>query len=132
MSNGPQFPSVELVIFGAAGDLTWRKLIPALYNLFIDHLLPQKFAIFGVDAKKVGVETLQKRLLEGVNQFSRRGKARPEVWKAFAEYITSTIAGDFKDTSTFEELARQLKIRSVTIKVRHRDETQARPAKTYS
>lgn len=55
MNNAGQFPSVELVIFGIAGDLTWRKLIPALYNLFIDHLLPEKVSILGVDAKKIGI-----------------------------------------------------------------------------
>jgi glucose-6-phosphate 1-dehydrogenase len=106
--NTIQIPSVVLVIFGAAGDLTWRKLIPALFNLFIDNLLPEKFAIIGVDAKKVGVEAMQKRLLDGVNQFSRRGKAKPEAWKSFAEHITCAVAGDFKDSATFEELAKEL------------------------
>jgi glucose-6-phosphate 1-dehydrogenase len=108
MTNGADFPSVELVIFGAAGDLTWRKLIPALYNLFLDNLLPEKFIILGVDAKKVGLEDLRKRLLDGVNQFSRRGKAKPESWKAFSDHLAGCIAGDFKDLNTYEELARQL------------------------
>jgi len=108
MTNGTEFPSVELVIFGAAGDLTWRKLIPALYNLFLDNLLPAKFVIIGVDVKKVGVEALCKRLLDGVNQFSRQGKAKPESWKAFAEHFVGTIAGDFNDVSTFESLAKEL------------------------
>jgi glucose-6-phosphate 1-dehydrogenase len=40
-----------LVIFGANGDLTWRKLVPALYNLSLDGLLPEKFAVLGVDGK---------------------------------------------------------------------------------
>lgn len=108
MINEPKFAAVELVIFGAAGDLTWRKLIPALYNLFIDHLLPEKFTILGVDATKVDVQDLKKRLLDGVNQFSRRGKADPDDWQAFSEHITSTIAGEFQELSTFEELGRQL------------------------
>ncbi len=108
MTNGDQTPSVELVIFGAAGDLTWRKLVPALYNLFIDHLLPENFAIFGVDVKKVTAEELRKRLLDGVNQFSRRGKAKPEVWKSFAEHINKIVSGDFKDVNTFEVLAKEL------------------------
>ena len=55
MTNGTEFAPVEMVIFGAAGDLTWRKLIPALYNLYLDKLIPEKFAIFGVDAKPVGI-----------------------------------------------------------------------------
>ncbi len=108
MANGAEFPSVELVIFGAAGDLTWRKLVPALYNLHLDDLLPEKFAIFGVDAKKVGLEELRKRLLDGVNQFSRRGKVRPDTWKSFAERLSSVTVGDFKDLNTFEELGKAL------------------------
>jgi glucose-6-phosphate 1-dehydrogenase len=108
MTNSNGVPSTELVIFGAAGDLTWRKLIPALYNLFLDHLTPEKFAIFGVDAKPVGVDELQKRLLDGVNQFSRRGKAKADEWKMFASHLVNTIAGDFNDVATFEDLARAL------------------------
>ena len=45
-------PGTSIVtIFGAAGDLTWRKLMPALYNLHLDKLLPQNFAVFGIDKK---------------------------------------------------------------------------------
>ncbi len=108
MGNGVEITPVELVIFGAAGDLTWRKIVPALYNLFLDNLLPEKFALYGVDAKKVGLEKLRTRLLEGVNQFSRRGKAKPEAWKTFASHLISTVAGDFNDISTFNELAEEL------------------------
>jgi len=46
MKNGPQ--PVTLVIFGGAGDLTHRKLLPALYNLHVDRLLPPRFAVLGV------------------------------------------------------------------------------------
>jgi glucose-6-phosphate 1-dehydrogenase len=108
MTNGSEFPAVELVIFGAAGDLTWRKLVPALYNLFLSHLTPDKFAIFGVDAKAIGVDELQKRLLDGVNQFSRRGKVKPDDWKSFSNCLVSTITGNFDEVSTFEDLAKAL------------------------
>ena len=40
---------VAIVIFGAGGDLTWRKLVPALYSLFVDRWLPERFAIIGID-----------------------------------------------------------------------------------
>ena len=45
-ANRPE-PTV-FVIFGAGGDLTWRKLIPALYNLLVDGWLPEKFRILGM------------------------------------------------------------------------------------
>jgi glucose-6-phosphate 1-dehydrogenase len=40
---------ILLVIFGAGGDLTWHKLVPARYNLFLDKWLPDRFAVIGVD-----------------------------------------------------------------------------------
>jgi glucose-6-phosphate 1-dehydrogenase len=108
MTNGNKFPAVELVIFGVAGDLTWRKLIPAIYNLFLDDLTPEKFAIFGVDAKPIGVDELRKRLLDGVSQFSRRGKAKTDKWESFAGHLVSTITGNFDEVATFKNLAREL------------------------
>jgi glucose-6-phosphate 1-dehydrogenase len=108
MTNGTVYPPVELVIFGAAGDLTWRKLVPALYNLYLDDLLPEKFAIVGVDVTPIGLDDLQKRLLTGVNQFSRRGKAKPDQWKTFANHLKSLVAGDSNEVTTFEDLTKAL------------------------
>ena len=45
-----------IVIFGAGGDLTWRKLIPALYNLYLDQWMPEHFAVIGVDRKDMSEE----------------------------------------------------------------------------
>ena len=77
MTNGTEITPVELVIFGAAGDLTWRKLIPALYNLFLDHLIPEKFAIFGVDVRQMRMEDLRKHLLDGVRPIFTAWKSQP-------------------------------------------------------
>ena len=101
-------PSVEITIFGAAGDLTWRKLIPALYNLYLGGLMPEKYAIYGVDAKSISLDDLRTRLLEGVNQFSRQGKAKPAQWKDFSSHITDCITGDFDDAKTIDTLAKAL------------------------
>jgi glucose-6-phosphate 1-dehydrogenase len=64
-----------IVIFGAGGDLTHRKLIPAIYNLYLDALLPQKFTVLGLDIKNMSDELFRKELRDGVDHFSRRGKA---------------------------------------------------------
>jgi glucose-6-phosphate 1-dehydrogenase len=106
--NGIVLPPVEIVIFGAAGDLTWRKLIPAIYNLYLDHLMPEKFAIYGVDAKPTSVDNLRKRLLDGINQFSRRGKADASQWKDFSGHIIDCLAGDFNEPGTYDNLAKAL------------------------
>jgi glucose-6-phosphate 1-dehydrogenase len=108
MTNSSEVPPVELVIFGAAGDLTWRKLVPALYNLFLDNLIPEKFAIFGVDVRSMDPDEMRKRLLDGVNQFSRRGEAIPEQWNVFASHLINYVAGDFNDAITFENLSKAL------------------------
>lgn len=63
-----------IVILGATGDLTYRKLIPAIYNLWLDNWLPKEFAVIGVSRGKYTDATFKKHLLEGVNKFSRRGK----------------------------------------------------------
>ena len=110
MKQMPDIPiqPTQLVIFGAGGDLTWRKLIPAVYNLFLDNLLPEKFAVIGVDGKQIELEGWRKRLRDGVDRFSRRGKADPARWKEFTGYLTSCQSGNFNETATFSDLAQVL------------------------
>jgi glucose-6-phosphate 1-dehydrogenase len=99
-------PSV-VTIFGAGGDLTWRKLMPAIYNLYLDGRLPEKFAVAGVDIKQMSDDKFKKHLLDGVNKFSRRGKADTKEWKDFASKITYKKA-DFTDPKSSEELSQMI------------------------
>ncbi len=94
-------------IFGAAGDLTWRKLVPALYNLYLDHWLPEKFSIVGIDRKSMGEEDWRRRLRDGIGRFSRRGKAEDRPWQEFAAHL-SLLAGDFSDPQVYTQLAQRL------------------------
>jgi glucose-6-phosphate 1-dehydrogenase len=96
-----------LVIFGADGDLTWRKLVPALYDLFLDDWLPGQFAIVGLDKKELTDEQFREHLREGVDKFSRRGEADDERWDAFAASLSFTTA-DFADSSAYASLIKQL------------------------
>src|SRR3954454_3575038 len=67
-----------LVIFGAAGDLSWRKLLPAIYNLNVDGVLPSHFAVVGFGLPAEGTisgdpdEYIRGRARDGVNRFSRQ------------------------------------------------------------
>lgn len=97
-----------LVIFGAGGDLNWRKLTPALYNLFLDKWLPDKFAIIGVDQKEMSVREFRDHLLDGVNSFSRRGTADPTTWSDFASHLSGYISADFGDPAIFATLKDKL------------------------
>ena len=101
-----QLEPTIFVIFGGAGDLTWRKLIPAMFDLAQDRSLPDKFAIIAVDRIRLGDAALRQRLHEGVNQFSRFGKARAAAWNQFAPHIHYQ-QGDFKKPSTYAALGRQ-------------------------
>lgn len=87
MKNISELKPTILTIFGGNGDLAWRKLIPALYNLYADNFLPEKFKIISVDLKELSQENYNKRLLEGLNKFSRRGKADKEKWSEFEKFI---------------------------------------------
>ena len=108
MKNKLQLPPTALVIFGAAGDLTWRKLVPALFDLYLDDLLPDKFAIFGVDGKAITIEDWRIRLENGVKQFSRHHTADSAKWKDFAVHLIDCLTGDFKKSDTFDALAKAL------------------------
>ena len=81
--NGIPLPAVVIVIFGAAGDLTWRKLIPAFYNLFLDQLMPEKSAIFGVEPSQLREKTYQ-RPAGRVNSVFEARDTRANKWKEFA------------------------------------------------
>ena len=95
-------PPCILVIFGAAGDLTKRKLVPALYNLRKDNLLPENFAIIGVARAEMNDEEFRHRLRDDMNEFATE-KIEPEVWDWIAQRLFY-LAGDFNDDQTFANL----------------------------
>ncbi|GAA4398787.1 glucose-6-phosphate dehydrogenase [Nibrella viscosa] len=76
-----------MFIFGGSGDLNFRKLSPALYNLFLDNYLPNRFAIVGIGRSDYSDETYRERLLEGIQQFSRRKDQANGDWQKFAEHV---------------------------------------------
>jgi glucose-6-phosphate 1-dehydrogenase len=93
----------NIIIFGGNGDLAWRKLVPAFYNLFINGYLPEKFAIYGVHYEKIKEKDYKRHLLEGVNNFSRSGKVKPAQWKKFIQHVFY-FEGDFTVNDTFRRL----------------------------
>ena len=109
MQSKPTLPPIMLVIFGAAGDLTWRKLVPALYDLFLDGLLPEKFAILGVDGKPLAPAAWRKRLRDGVDRFSRHERTSASRWKQFSTHLVECLGGNFTKRETFEAITTTLK-----------------------
>jgi len=97
-----------LVIFGVGGDLTWRKLIPALFNLYLDDHLPKNFAVIGVDRKEMQRDGYLKHIKQGVDKFSRRGKAKDEDWSSFTKFIEEYISADFNDDQTYKNISENI------------------------
>jgi glucose-6-phosphate 1-dehydrogenase len=73
-------------IFGGSGDLNYRKLNPALYNLFLDEAMPENFSIVGIARSEYGDGEYVKHLKEGIDNFSRR-KDSNEEWEKFSRHI---------------------------------------------
>jgi glucose-6-phosphate 1-dehydrogenase len=96
-----------LVIFGATGDLTWRKLGPALYDLFLDKWSPAQFSLIGVARSTIREEEFRARLRDGIDRFSRRGRADSGQWQTFASGVTFQ-AGDLADQRLYAALADRL------------------------
>ena len=93
-----------LFIFGGSGDLTNRKLIPALYNLYIDNYLPEKFFVIGVGRTPFSSQDeYRNKLLEGVKQFSRRSGEENGEWKKFSESILY-FEKDLLDDKTYADI----------------------------
>jgi glucose-6-phosphate 1-dehydrogenase len=100
-------PPNTMVIFGASGDLTRRKLVPALYNLALERLLPPEFTVIGVSRTQETDDEFRTRMRESVDEFSRSGKTRPANWDSFAEGLYY-IPGDTKDPATYQKLKDEL------------------------
>ena len=98
-----------IIILGATGDLTWRKLIPAIYNLYLDKWIPEKFAVLGVSRNNMAEKGFRKHLHEGVDKFSRRGKSKKAEWNNF-EKCLNYLKGEFNVNSTYSNIEKQIKL----------------------
>src|SRR5499427_5531021 len=96
----------SIVIFGATGDLTHRKLLPALYNLAADGELPPAVTVIGFARRPKTDDGFRKEMEEAVKQFSRQA-VRDEIWKTFSQSLFYHQS-DFADESGFKSLAERL------------------------
>ncbi len=102
MQADKQLPPILIFIFGGSGDLNYRKLTPALYNLFLDGFMPQKFNIIGIARTLYAGNSYKEHLKEGIQNFSRR-KSEDGKWDEFAEHI-SYINIDVADEKSYAQL----------------------------
>ena len=104
--ESPRPAPCAIVIFGATGDLTGRKLAPALYNLMVDNLLPEPSVIIGVGRDPMTNEEFGNRMLRKVSEHSRR-EIDPKHWERFAAKL-DYVVGDFTKPDTYEMLGARL------------------------
>ena len=104
-SKNTNTPPCTLVIFGASGDLTERKLIPALHSLDCDGMLPPALQVLGVARTQLSDEEFRAKVRLGVEE---HGRFEPEVWEPFAERL-HYLTGSYDDPETFRRLEDRLK-----------------------
>jgi len=95
-------PPTVIVIFGASGDLCARKLVPAIYNLAVDNLLPADFFLVGYGRKEMSDEAFRKLASKSVGEFSRR-KLNRDLWRR-VEGAAHYCAGAYDEPEPYEAL----------------------------
>ncbi len=100
-------PDSIVVIFGANGDLTKRKLLPALYNLARDRRLSANFAMVGISRTPLSDEDFRCKMKESVAEFSDSGPLDAGVWEGFSQGLYYE-AGNFDDPAFYQRLAPRL------------------------
>src|SRR5262249_18792765 len=97
-----------LIIFGASGDLTRRKLMPALWSLFAARTLPEPFVILAVSRTEMSDEEFRTRVREGVAEFGRVQPPSDHVWQRVASSVFY-LAGDPNVHDLYPRLAARLR-----------------------
>ena len=97
-----------LIIFGASGDLASRKLLPALYNLAVDSLLPSDFYLIGFGRKPIPDVDFRTSSTTDISKFSRR-EYRADIWKRVSDQ-TFYQAGGYDEPAAYESLKQKITV----------------------
>jgi glucose-6-phosphate 1-dehydrogenase len=92
-----------LIIFGASGDLTSRKIIPALYSLKVQNILPENFIILGVSRTKFSVETFRDMMRKGIESFAEEKELNEDYLNSFLDQIFYSSI-DINSTDDYQKL----------------------------
>jgi glucose-6-phosphate 1-dehydrogenase len=99
--------SCAIVIFGASGDLTARKLIPALYHLYKEKQMPAAFRVIGFARREKTDDSWRAELRVALDEFSRTKPVDDAVWREFSANV-SYCRGDLTDTAAYQKLEQTL------------------------
>src|SRR5215813_5087506 len=104
MDERPAHPGdpCAMTIFGASGDLTKRKLIPALYNLARENFLSKEFAVVGFARREMTHETFRDKITQDMQEFAT-GQIDPDLWHWFIRRLYY-LQGDLQDANAYQRL----------------------------
>ena len=97
----------NIVFFGATGDLMKRMLLPAMWNLRLEGILPANYGIVGFSRSDFDDAAFRDEMRKAVDEFSRSGPAKDPLWSDFAAHI-SYVSGSFDDAAAFTKLRETL------------------------
>jgi glucose-6-phosphate 1-dehydrogenase len=100
--------SIVFFIFGGTGDLTARKLIPALYNLFLDGWMPNNFRIIGLGRTQQTDDQFRALLKEDMPKFARPRSAKDDKWDEFAVHIDFLVS-EIQEEKTYVDISARIK-----------------------
>ena len=104
MKTNTDLHDTQFVLFGASGDLAWRLIVPALFDLFMNERLPERFVLLGAGRADIDADALASRFLQGVTQHSRGGAPAEAAWKKFTGMIRY-VRVDISDPAGFTRLS---------------------------
>ncbi len=100
-------PPCAIVIFGASGDLSKRKLLPSLYRLFYERRISQNFAVIGSSRTPMSDDQFREKMRESVSKFLEDAPFDEDVWKSFAQTLFY-VPGDINKPESYEDLREKL------------------------
>jgi len=105
--HSPKPDPCAVVIFGASGDLTSRKLLPAFWNLFMEGHLPEGFSVIGMARTSMTDETFREQAREAIEEHSRFREPEESKWREFAARLHYQV-GQYDDPAAYQELQNRL------------------------
>ncbi len=100
-------PPCAIVIFGASGDLSKRKLLPSLYRLFYERRISPSFAVIGSSRTPMSDDQFRERMKESVSKFLEDAPFDEDVWRSFAQSLYY-VAGDLNNPASYDDIHKKL------------------------
>lgn len=100
-------PPCAIVIFGASGDLSKRKLLPSLYRLFFERRISSSFAVIGSSRTAMSDDQFRDKMKESVSKFLEEAPFDEDVWNSFAQSLFY-VPGDLNNPESYDDIRNKL------------------------